>query len=865
MNAQVIKCFIASPSDVQEERKACDEVVESINRSIGDSLGIRMETIRWEKDAHAAVGTDGQAVINEQLHPEEADFFIGIFWTRFGAPTPRAESGTEEEFELAYKRWQDTKSNRIQFYFKEADPPYDGLDGAQFSKVKEFKNKVSTCGCFYKTFQTKEEFITLLTQALQTEVVSIVQKTNIEENEKSIQRFLEKKLSDSLEVFSNHNITWIDRKVCESQNLTDSLVKTYEKGYDASKILDDADSYVIKAPPQHGLTCLAHYLRAEAWRQHKAYLYIDAETMRIRKFDDIIQEQLDMFGKADISGVIIDAWKPDMINSKKIFELVGARFPEVKIIVMMSSLETIQSLTLPPVKLNREIKCLHLLPLARSGLRKAISSYGRKISADEDSVLNKIIQNMEDLNIHRTPMNCWTLLKVAEENYDIGPVNRTEMLDRVLFVLFNLNDIPSYTTKPDAKDCERVLGVFCETLIKECRTEFTEDEFRKNTSAFILRNLIDLEVSLLWTILTANKIIVHVYGSYYRFAASFWVFYFAAKRMEQDTSFKDFVLSERRYAQYPEIIEFYTGSGRDKIDVLKLLNEDLVATRETMVSKLDFPRNFNPLDVLTWKSSKDDAEHMHKIINEAVNKSNVPTEIKDYYADKSYNFTRAYDQSIHNYVEGASFYQFIQQIRALSRALRNSDYVSPELKLQVLQRIISGWVEISRVLFFLTPALMRLGRAYFEGCGFYLDEAFTKGEPTNKELFVRILQECPHNVLTLVKDDLSSQRQSALLYKWEETNTNAFSHHLYILYLIAEQPREWEKKVRKYISTLSGNSFYLLNTLRALKYYKTFGYISVATEEHMALLIKESLAKHLNCRASKITPKEIPENVNKDV
>ncbi len=865
MDAKIIKCFIASPSDVVEERNACDEVIESINKSIGDSHGVRLETVRWEKDAHAAIGTDGQDVINEQLHPEDADFFIGIFWTRFGAPTPRAESGTEEEFERAYKRWQESHSNKIQFYFKEENPSYDELNGCQFDKVKAFRNRISACGCFYKTFKTKEDFIKLLSQALQIEVVSMVENANAEAERKTIQGILDKKLNDSLEVFSNPNIVWIDRKVCESKNLTDSLIQTFDKAYEASMILNDSDSYVIKAPPQHGLTCLAHYLRAEAWRQSKAYLYIDAETIRLRRFDDIVQEQLDMFKGAAISGVIIDAWKPDMTNSKKILEVINVRFPGVRIIVMMPSLETLEALTIPPVKMDREIKCLHLLPLARSGLRKAISSYGLKLNVDEDSVLNKIIQNMEDLNIHRTPMNCWTLLKVAEENYDIGPVNRTEMLERVLFVLFNLNDIPSYTTKPDARDCERVLGDFCETLIKELRTEFTEDEFRKNTSAFIENSLIDLEISLLWNILTTNKIIVHVYGAYYRFAASFWVFYFAAKRMEQDASFKDYVLSERRYAQYPEIIEFYTGSGRDKADILELLDKDLVATRDIMASKFDFPRNFNPLNVLTWKSSKDDAAHMQKIINDAVNKSNVPTEIKDCYADKSYNFSKPYDQSIHNYVEGASFYQFIQQIRALSRALRNSDYVLPELKLQVLQRIISGWVEIARVLFFMTPTLTRLGRAYFEGCGFYLDDAFMKGKPTDKELFVRILQECPHNVLMLVKDDLSSQRQSSLLYKWEGTNSNAFAHHMFILYLIAEQPHEWEKKVRTYISTLGGNSFYLLNTFMALKYYKTFGYISVATEEHMAILIKESMAKHLNCNTSKIDPKTIPENVNKDV
>jgi hypothetical protein len=79
MNVKLLKCFIGSPSDVSEERKACDEVIAAINREVGDEKGVRLETIRWEKDSHPAIGDDGQAVINAQLHPENADFFIGIF------------------------------------------------------------------------------------------------------------------------------------------------------------------------------------------------------------------------------------------------------------------------------------------------------------------------------------------------------------------------------------------------------------------------------------------------------------------------------------------------------------------------------------------------------------------------------------------------------------------------------------------------------------------------------------------------------------------------------------------------------------------------------------------------------------------
>ncbi len=864
MDAPIIKCFVASPSDVQEERIVCDEVVASINRSLGDSLNIRLETVRWEKDAHPAIGTDGQAIINDQLHPEDADFFIGIFWTRFGGATPRAESGTEEEFELAYKRWQETHSNKIQFYFKEDKPEFATLDGDQFEKVKIFREKISACGCLYKTFKKKEEFSKILSEALHKEIVGMYVKTLSNAEAESLQRHLDKELHDALSIYSNPDIVWIDRKVCESQHFSHSLIESYDQGYDACRLLDTEDSCVIKAPPQHGLTCLAYYLRSEAWKRRKAYVYVDAETIKLRKLDEVIQEQLDMFRTTNISGILIDAWNPDMQNAQKILELINTKFPDVKIIVMMSSLEPLQALTMNPIKIDRELKCLHLLPLAKSGIRKAVASCGARFNSDENSILNKIVLNMEVLNIHRTPINCWTLLKVAEENFDIGPVNRTEMLERVLFILFNLNDIPSYTTKPDAKDCECVLGNFCAKLIQDGRTDFTEEEFRENTTSFINKSLIDVNIGLLWNILTENKIICHLYGAYYRFSASFWLYFFAAKRMEMDNAFKDYVLRKPHDNYFPEIIEFYTGSGRDKAEVLKKLDEDLATIHSKMMAKLDFPKDFNPLDALMWQPSKDDADHMHKLINEAVKKSNVSNEIKDSYADKTYDMTKAYDQSIHRYLEGTSFLEFVQQIRALSRALRNSDYVAPEIKLQILQHIIAGWLEIARVLFFMAPSLARLGRAFFEGYGFYLDDDFRKGEPTAKELFVSILQACPHNVISLVKDDLASQRQSSLLYKWEETNQNELARHLFILYLIAEQPRNWENKVQVYLSSLSGNSFYLLNTLSALRFHKKYGYLSATSEQHMANLIKVCFAKHFNCPIAKIGAKDIPENINRD-
>ena len=169
-----IVCFVASPSDVAAERKACEEVAMLLNKCLGDRFGVVLEVRRWETCAHAAIGKDGQDVINNQLKPEEADIFIGIFNKRFGAPTPRAESGTQEEFERAYSRWQIDRQNKFQFYFRKQADGSDADDKEQQQKVEVFKKEVSDRGCLYEEFSSTNDFREKLILGLESDVFDLV-------------------------------------------------------------------------------------------------------------------------------------------------------------------------------------------------------------------------------------------------------------------------------------------------------------------------------------------------------------------------------------------------------------------------------------------------------------------------------------------------------------------------------------------------------------------------------------------------------------------------------------------------------------------------------------------------------------------
>jgi hypothetical protein len=142
---RIIRVFVSSPSDVQEERTVLDEVIGSINRTDGQAHGFRLELFKWEENVVPQIGPKPQQVVDSQT--PLYDIYLGIMSTRFGTPTGRYGSGTEKEFRDALGHWQKAGAPWITFYFNDAPQvsrkPQEAL---QYVKVCEFREKLESQG-----------------------------------------------------------------------------------------------------------------------------------------------------------------------------------------------------------------------------------------------------------------------------------------------------------------------------------------------------------------------------------------------------------------------------------------------------------------------------------------------------------------------------------------------------------------------------------------------------------------------------------------------------------------------------------------------------------------------------------------------
>lgn len=845
---KIIRCLIASPSDTTAERDICEKVFSELNNGIGIPYGFELKSLRWENDVHPGVGADGQDVINHQIDGKY-DLFIGIMYTRFGSPTNRAESGTVEEFDMAYATAKRLQNMEIMFYFNDQPTNLSKLDLEQYKKVRDFRDNVVSQKCMYWLYNGPRDFEEQLRKHLNqyfNDVYSSVDRSTAESLTR-VQFILEERLNRALSLFSGQPRIWVDPIISTKGEISINPDDNDESTVDIKEIVAHPQSIIISAPPQFGLTCLSHYLVLEAWKNGSHWLYINANKLKAHNVAQYLNNdfaELGLSSNTTIDAVILDEWSPCDNGAIKKLKAVCDTFQSTPVLLMRTIDDTkFLKGNQEDVKLDREFCLYTLLPMTRNQVRYVVTEYNHvaKIT-DDDALLEKVVSDITTLNIHRTPQNCFTLLKVDEKKFDNNPVNQCQMLEDVLYVLFEFTDLPRFSTKPDVKDCQFVMGCFCEMLIRENRSTFTYDEFITKTRNYCSTNLIDLDVKALFDVLYQNNILFD-YDSCTSFKSSFWLLYFAARRMHTNTKFAEYIFQSKKYLDYPEIIEFYTGIDRNRADALTVLLQDLKATCDTVFTRISIPDTFNPYRFAKWNPKPEQIERMQQEVSDTVMNSGLPVAIKDKFQDEGYNQLSPFNQNIviHEFFEEYYVYNLMQEIKSSSRALRNSDYADASIKKELLQEILRGWLQVAKVLFALIPVLATKGRAEYGGAGFLLSDYFgeTKEERARNILFVILT-----NVVGFFRDDIYASKVAPLLFDAFEHQTNPLVKQQLALLLIICHPPKWYTIIDKYIVDLQKDAFFLFEILNEMRAQYRFGFLDEADLRIYANLIKKCLAKN---------------------
>lgn len=162
---QSVHVFVASPSDVTDERKSLREIVAELNGPLRRK-GWEISLLGWED--RGPTGGRAQADINEDVN--RCDVFLGIAWKRWGRPTGEHSSGFAEEWAIARDRHKRSGRPDLWLYFKKV--PEDAGEDDELRAIRGLRKEVEDGElAFYKTFEDTAEFAQLLRMRLLEEVL----------------------------------------------------------------------------------------------------------------------------------------------------------------------------------------------------------------------------------------------------------------------------------------------------------------------------------------------------------------------------------------------------------------------------------------------------------------------------------------------------------------------------------------------------------------------------------------------------------------------------------------------------------------------------------------------------------------------
>ncbi len=218
----VIKVFIASPGDLAEERELFPLILGQLNEIKAEGIAVQLKPLGWE-DTLPGWGRP-QELINDDVR--QCDIFVMMLWKRWGTPSGEFDSGTEEEFTIAYETFKKAGSPYLLLYFRSVPQAMMADPGEQLKKVLKFRAMIEEqrIGLF-RTYDQTPQWRDLLMK---------------------------------------HLSQWIDRRVYGSRYATETDDLTTETGLEVDKRLIALQTELEKTTAQ--LKTTQSKLRAEAVR-----------------------------------------------------------------------------------------------------------------------------------------------------------------------------------------------------------------------------------------------------------------------------------------------------------------------------------------------------------------------------------------------------------------------------------------------------------------------------------------------------------------------------------------------------------------------------------------------------------------------
>lgn len=277
--------------------------------------------------------------------------------------------------------------------------------------------------------------------------------------------------------------------------------------------------------------------------------------------------------------------------------------------------------------------------------------------------------------------------------------------------------------------------------------------------------------------------------------------------MYVDEGYAKKMLDNQKYQHYPEVLEFYTGKDRKRLDAVQKVTEDLRIATLSVQKKAGITDDKNPFAFLRFKADKSHNEKIIKEIDSNVQESNLPQSVKDHIADTSFNSAAAFHQDICKVYSDFSIGYLVNIISIASKVLRNSDHLDAVVKQNLLNEITSALKVFSNIIYLVSHLFAKQGYIFLPDYHLKLTDSFNEYDEDEKR--IQIIVTIPYNLMLRFKEDLYSKKLSPVYISQFMSEKDKVKKHLLASFLVSKQPEGWDTAIRTYLNSVGKDSYYL--------------------------------------------------------